>query len=102
MRINKFIKMASEREASDLHIVAGIPPSVRIHGEIIFLDHDRLTAEEAKEMIYEMLTDEQVKIFEDEWDFDFSVSYPEYGRLRASIYRDKGPWEVLSGWSPLN
>jgi twitching motility protein PilT len=90
MRIKRFIKMATEREASDLHIVAGIPPSIRVNGEILFLDYDRLSAEETRELVYELLSEEQVKTFEEEWDLDFSVSDPDYGRMRASIYMDKG------------
>ncbi|MHC9544518.1 MAG: type IV pilus twitching motility protein PilT [Vulcanimicrobiota bacterium] len=90
MRIKNFINEAVEREASDLHIVAGIPPSIRVHGEIIFLDHDRLTAEETRAIIYELLTPEQIKSFEEEWDLEFSFSEPAMGRFRASIYIDKG------------
>jgi len=90
MRLKKLIKIAVEREASDLHIVAGIPPSIRVHGEIIFLEQDRLSPEQTRELIYEVLTVEQKKNFEAEWDLEFSFFDPSLGRFRASIYMDKG------------
>jgi twitching motility protein PilT len=90
MRIKQFIKQALDKEASDIHIVAGIPPSMRINGEIIFLDYDRLSPEESRDIIYEILSDAQIQAFEKEWDLEFSLSDPILGRLRASIYRDKG------------
>lgn len=67
MRLKKLIKAAVERDASDLHIVAGIPPSIRVHGEIVFLEQDRLSPEQTRELIYEVLTVEQKKTFEAKW-----------------------------------
>lgn len=90
MRIKKFIKMALDREASDLHIVAGIPPSVRVGGEIVFLDHDRLMPDETRALLFEILTEEQRACFLREWDLEFSLSDPGLGRFRASVYMDKG------------
>jgi twitching motility protein PilT len=90
VRMRNFIKQALEKEASDIHIVAGIPPSIRINGEIIFLNYDRLTTEESRDIIYEILTEEQIQAFEKDWDLEFSMADPEFGRLRASVYRDKG------------
>jgi twitching motility protein PilT len=90
MRIKKLIRTAVERGASDLHIVAGIPPSIRVHGEIVFLEGDRLTQEDTRELIFEILTEEQRKTFESEWDLEFSFSETDLGRFRASVYMDKG------------
>jgi twitching motility protein PilT len=93
MDIERLIKAAVEREASDLHIVAGLPPSLRIHGEIIFTDYDRLGPDETRALIYGLLSDEQRKIFEEARELDFSYTHQGLGRYRASIYMAKGAVE---------
>ncbi|MCL5037073.1 MAG: type IV pilus twitching motility protein PilT [Chloroflexi bacterium] len=101
MKLETLLAKAVEMEASDLHIVAGIPPSVRIDGEIQFLECDKLSGEDTKNMIYEVLTEEQVKRFENEWELEFSYADDNHGRFRASIYYEKGNIEASFRVVPL-
>jgi twitching motility protein PilT len=94
MRITGLLQEALQRDASDLHIVAGIPPSLRVDGEIIFMDHDALSHEDTREMIYGILTEEQKAAFEKEWELEFSYAVGDIGRFRASVYYERGHVEA--------
>jgi twitching motility protein PilT len=93
MTIHKLLQKALEKEASDLHIVAGIPPSIRVHGEIQFLEGDALTPEETKRMIEELLSDTQRERLEKDRELDFSFQIPELGRFRTALYYARGALE---------
>jgi twitching motility protein PilT len=81
---------AHERGASDLHLVADVPPAFRINGEIIIADEDALTCNQISEMAYSILSPEQREKFDREWELCISLLHPTAGRVRASIYRRNG------------
>ncbi len=87
VELEVFVAAALDLGASDLHIIAGVPPSFRVNGEILFADHDALTAEQAREMSFSLLTPEQRIEFEREWELCISVPHPVAGRIRATVYR---------------
>ena len=57
--LDAFLATAADLRASDLHIIAGVPPAFRVNGDIIFADHDALSATDAIEICYSILSDEQ-------------------------------------------
>ncbi|MFH1459190.1 MAG: type IV pilus twitching motility protein PilT [Candidatus Omnitrophota bacterium] len=89
MEINKLLNIAVESNASDLHIVVGVPPTLRVDGELIPLEMDVLTPEASKIMIYSILNDVQRHKFEKDWELDFSFSVPGLSRFRVNIYISK-------------
>jgi twitching motility protein PilT len=91
--IHQLLQRALEMEASDLHLVAGIPPSVRIDGEIQFLEGDALTEDDTRGMIEELLSDIQRERLERERELDFSFQVPNVGRFRTSLYFARGALE---------
>ncbi|MBI2424867.1 MAG: type IV pilus twitching motility protein PilT [Candidatus Hydrogenedentes bacterium] len=92
--------------ASDLHIVVGAPPMVRIHGGLEPLQgYPRLQAEETQEIIYSVMNEEQISEFESEKECDMSFGIEGLSRFRLNVYRDRGsvvaafraiPFEILS------
>ena len=86
-KLHRLLSQAHEGHASDLHILAGVPPAFRINGEIILGDEDALTTEEAGCMAYEFLNDEQRKKFEHEWELCVSLFHEVAGRMRVTIYK---------------
>ena len=72
--------------ASDLHITAGTPPMVREKGRLRALDHPVLTSQMTREIIYSILTNDQRKKLENEWQIDFAYSIPGQGRFRVNAY----------------
>ena len=79
--MTELLKFAIQSAASDLHISAGEPPMFRIHGDIRKLDMEPLTEDEVHTMIYDILNDQQRKLFEEHRELDFSIALGEYGRL---------------------
>jgi twitching motility protein PilT len=79
-----------ERGASDLHITAGLPPMVRIDGKVKPLDYAPLTPHITRELIYDILSNEQRQRLENEWELDFSYAVPNTARFRVNVYFQRG------------
>ena len=75
-----------EREASDLHLSVGSPPIIRINGQLERLDYPRLSANDTRELIYSILSQDQRQRLENEWEIDFSYSVPGRARFRVNAY----------------
>lgn len=88
--IQELLKIAVERDASDLHITTYIPPRVRVHGTLVSLDYPPLTASETKSLAYSVLTDRQKKQFEDKMELDFSFGIDKLGRFRGNVFMQRG------------
>ena len=87
MDISEFLIFAVNNKASDLHLSAGEPPHVRIHGEMRKLETPVLGREEIHDMIYDILSDQQRKTYEEQLEIDFSFSLGEYGRFRVNVFK---------------
>jgi twitching motility protein PilT len=90
----RIFRLARKTEASDIHIVAGLPPTFRINGEIILANAPPLSRQDTKELVYGLLNEEQIKTFEREWQLCCSVFDEEHGRMRVSIYLHAGNPEL--------
>jgi twitching motility protein PilT len=88
--LSDYLFDAIRMEASDLHITAGLPPMVRIHGRVQPLDYPPLTANVTRDLIYDVLTGDQRQRLENEWELDFSYSLPRTARFRVNVYFQKG------------
>ena len=84
--MQRILALARRSSASDIHIVAGLPPLFRIHGEVILADSPPLSRDDTKRMCYSLLNEEQVGVFEKEWQICCSVFEETFGRFRVSIY----------------
>ena len=76
-----------ENDASDLHMVTGARPMLRIQGELHPVDYAELTPEMASALIYEILNDVQREELDREGDVDFAYEVPGVVRLRCNVYR---------------
>lgn len=95
MLILNLFKILVEMKGSDLHIIAGRPPAVRVHGELIPVPGmDKLNPDQVKNLLYEILTKEQIHQFEKDPDsrheLDFGYGMPGVGRFRVNIHRSRG------------
>jgi twitching motility protein PilT len=86
-QLDDFINAALDLRASDLHIIAGVPPSFRVNGDIIFADHDALNPAETTGICFSLLTDDQRVQFDREWELCISISHETAGRIRATLYK---------------
>ncbi|MBA3842034.1 MAG: type IV pilus twitching motility protein PilT [Actinobacteria bacterium] len=85
--IDDLLSFMVERDASDLHLTAGSPPVIRVNGRLERLpDHDKLTPEETRDLIYRIVSTEQQKQLETRRQLDFSYSVPGLARFRVNAY----------------
>jgi twitching motility protein PilT len=74
-----------EHSASDLHLTAGVPPSLRVHGHLIRLDYRPLTPDDVRVLAFAMIREDQRKKFEVERELDFGYSQKGIGRFRCNL-----------------
>ncbi|MGM0568179.1 MAG: type IV pilus twitching motility protein PilT, partial [Elusimicrobiota bacterium] len=89
-KIDQLIKLMFEKGGSDLHLHAGVPPVLRIGGEVRRVNTESLSKEQCRDMIYSTLTDKQKEEFEAEHELDLSFGIKDLGRVRANVYLQKG------------
>lgn len=87
MDITQLLQFAHAQEASDLHISAGEPPMVRVHGSMKKIKMPALTVEDTHAMIYDIMGDNQRKVFEEHSDIDFSMQLGDVARFRVNVFR---------------
>lgn len=88
-KIDELFKMMVSQGASDLHLSAGSPPSLRLHGEIVTLEMPALTNEQVQFLVFEILTDKYRKNFVDNWELDCSYSLENVGRFRCNVFMQR-------------
>ncbi|OHB56746.1 MAG: hypothetical protein A2Y07_11785 [Planctomycetes bacterium GWF2_50_10] len=80
------LSLARRSDASDVHLVAGLPPMFRISGEIILADAPPLKREDTNRLTMELLNEEQQKAFQRDWQLCCSIFDPKLGRFRVAVY----------------
>jgi len=88
-QIDAFFKLMNEKGASDLHLVAGQQPVLRIDGEIERIKYKVLDNDTLKAMLYEIAPEEKIKEFEETGDVDFAYEIPGLARYRANFFLQK-------------
>ncbi len=88
-KIDAFFKLMHEQGASDLHMVAGSQPILRIRGEMERVKYDVLDNDTLKAMLYEITTEEKIKEFEERGDVDFGHEVPGLARYRVNFFNQK-------------
>ena len=88
--IDDLLRIVVEKGASDLHICVGIPPILRVDGQLLPTNYEKVDPQGAQRLIYDILTDEQIQRFETTFELDFSYSLARLSRFRVNVYRDRG------------
>jgi twitching motility protein PilT len=86
MDVTKILAFAVERGASDVHLSAGEPPMLRIHGDIKRLEESPLSREDTHGMVFDVMNDEQRKTFDEKHDIDFSYELGDLARFRVNVF----------------
>ena len=89
MHLETILRKAHELDASDVHLVAGHKPMLRIHTVMHPLEHDVLTAEAMERALESLISPNQLKIFSENNDLDFSHEIEGVGRYRANAHRQR-------------
>jgi twitching motility protein PilT len=87
--VDLLIELA-ERQASDLHVTVGIPPTLRVHGRLVRLDLEPLTPEDTRGLAFSIMREDQRKRLEKEREIDFGYQQKGIGRFRCNSFWQKG------------
>ncbi|NLL94068.1 MAG: type IV pilus twitching motility protein PilT [Clostridiales bacterium] len=90
MTVEEILTVAKELKASDVHIAVGIPPKVRVHGELMNMNYPMLTKDDSDSIIKSVMNTRQMEILEEKGEVDFSLSIPKVGRFRVNVFRQRG------------
>ena len=88
--IEDLMRELVEKEGSDLHLTAGSPPRIRVHGNLIATDHDILIPHDTQRMIYSILNNDQIARFEQNLELDMSFGIAGLGRFRTNVFMQRG------------
>jgi len=88
-KIDAFFKLMNDQGASDLHLVSGQPPALRIRGEMERVKYKILNNDDLRKMLYEIAPEDKVKVFEETGDVDFGYEIPDLARYRANFFMQK-------------
>jgi twitching motility protein PilT len=88
-KIDAFFRLMHDQGASDLHLVSGQQPIIRIRGDVERVKYDVLENDALKAILYEIAPEHKVKIFEETGDVDFAYEIPGLARYRANFFQQK-------------
>jgi len=86
-KIDQLLEIVKKADASDLHLAVGSVPIIRINGRLEKTRHKRLSRDLIKSLVYEILSDDQIRRFEKNGDLDISYGVPNVARFRINIYQ---------------
>ena len=86
MDITELLAFSAKQNASDLHLSAGLPPMIRVDGDVRRVNLPALEQKEVHDLIYEIMNDGQRKDFEEFLETDFSFEVPGVARFRVNAF----------------
>lgn len=92
--LNRLLATAAECEASDMHLVVGVPAAFRVNGDIILADEPPLTGADVQLITDSLINEIQREKFEREWELCLSIFDADAGRMRVTLYRRNGHPEL--------
>ncbi len=96
MDITELLAFVVKNKASDLHLSAGLPPMIRVHGDIRRINLPAMEHKDVHAMIYDIMNDGQRKHYEEHLEIDFSFAIPELARFRVNAFvQQRGAGAVL-------
>ncbi|MGB6882165.1 MAG: type IV pili twitching motility protein PilT, partial [Microgenomates group bacterium] len=102
MAIKELLQLTIDRNASDLHIVAGIPPTLRVDGQLTPVPNEAVsTPDIIASYLKEILSSEQLERLNVNKELDFSLSFSDKARFRVNAYTQKGSFALAFRRIPL-
>ncbi|WP_434631631.1 type IV pilus twitching motility protein PilT [Chromobacterium sp. CV08] len=86
MEISELLAFTVKNKASDLHLSAGLPPMIRVNGDIRRINLPPMDHHDVHDMVYDIMNDYQRKVFEDTFECDFSFELPGIARFRVNAF----------------
>lgn len=92
MVIEDLLRELVEDRGSDLHISNALPPVKRVDGNLVRMNYQPLTSEQVEALLFPMMSNDQRRRLEQDWELDFSYGIKGLGRFRVNFYKDKGSY----------
>ncbi|MGE4532634.1 type IV pilus twitching motility protein PilT [Halomonas sp.] len=86
MDITELLAFSAKQKASDLHLSAGLPPMIRVDGDIRRLNVPAMEDREVRKLIYDIMADRQRRDYEEFYETDFSFEVPGISRFRVNVF----------------
>ncbi len=93
-KIDAFFKLMNDQGASDLHLISGSQPILRVHGDMERVKYKVMENDELKAILYEICPENKIKMFEETGDTDFGYEVPNLARYRCNYFQQK--WGIGS------
>ena len=86
MDITELLAFSVKNKASDLHLSAGLPPMIRVHGDVRRINLPPMEHKDVHSMVYDIMNDGQRKHYEENLECDFSFAVPNLARFRVNAF----------------
>jgi twitching motility protein PilT len=84
--ISDLLAFSVKNKASDLHLSAGLPPMIRVHGDVRKINVPTMDHTQVHDMVYDIMNDGQRKVYEETLECDFSFEIPNLARFRVNAF----------------
>ncbi len=88
--IEQLLQIAREMQASDIHLTVGLPPRVRVNGELMNLNYPKLMSDDVEKLVIPTMNQQLLDTFKKDGEIDYSFSVPSVGRYRVNAFRQRG------------
>ena len=89
MDITELLAFSVKNKASDLHLSSGLPPMIRVHGDVRRINLPSMEHKDVHSMVYDIMNDGQRKIYEETLECDFSFEIPNLARFRVNAFNQQ-------------
>ncbi|MBL8404765.1 MAG: PilT/PilU family type 4a pilus ATPase [Dechloromonas sp.] len=95
MILDKLFQLMAEKQASDIFISAGAPIHIKIQGNTIPVNQQIMLPDMIEKIAYELMSPDQIKTFETNWEMNLSFGVPNVGNFRVNIFRQRGSTSIV-------
>ena len=95
MILDKLFQLMAEKQASDIFISAGAPIHIKIQGNTIPVNQQIMLPDMIEKIAYELMSPDQIKTFEANWEMNLSFGVPNVGNFRVNIFRQRGSISIV-------
>lgn len=88
--VEEVLTKAKQAGASDVHITVGVPPKMRVNGNLITMDYPKMLPADTLQAVMDIMTEQQREKFEEKGEYDMSFSIRNVGRYRVNAYKQRG------------
>ena len=98
--MKRLLQLMAEKNASDIYLSVGAPINIKISGNAVPVNQTLMTPDTVRQLLYEIVTDKQARIFEDELELNTGYIYDNVGNYRISAFQQKGTPAVVIRYIP--